>query len=545
MVCEVAARASQIVETIEWTQEDFVDRLATVLRIECKSQPVLILNDMVEQHYRKERIPKLTGMDKKGIILRRLNNIFNEYQFRSFLAPKGGSGKTTSKGPMGDVQDVYLFAAFPETESIRKVFEALRKSYSPVLGIGLLPVESAAMINSLAEKILDIPKKPQNTIWTVFLGQQSSGALRQIVTKNGEFALTRITPIVDTDLNPGAWVKDVAREFQSTMGYLTRFGLTQNDELNLIVIAGEKCHTLLHQAIESYTHLIPMTVEDAAAKLGIRINRQVEQRYADLLHVGWQSKQSKLVMPVRSTALDQLSKPRMIANYGGYTLLLLLAGVTFYSSYNLQSYYKASANLSMAEEQKAQIEQIYQQDIARKEEMGINFKLVKGSLDAEKAIKVSNSWPYPVLKAIYLSLNKDLKITELAVNTTDGPIVGDVTIEPIADLAAAATAGTVDSKSTYTITLSFPKELSGDTSNRMADEFRSRLATILTSYTVTIPKKITDLSYVAAVKNEAGIGGASADTEDLKDYTVDVVIEAGAGGGADPAAAPPAEGAPQ
>jgi hypothetical protein len=552
IIGESSGSSCQMVDTIDWTDEEFVDKLATVLRVDCKGGPVVILNDMVEQHYRKERIPKMSGIDKNSIILRRLNNIFAEYQFRSYLAPQGKKGLKMTAGAEG--QDVYLFAAFPESDSIRKILEGVRRAYVQIIGFCLLPVESAGMINALADKLLEIPKKPNNTIWTVFLGQQSSGSLRQIVTKDGEFALTRITPIVDTDVNPGAWVKDVAREFQATMGYLTRFGLTQNDELNLIVVANEKTHTLLHQNIENYTHLIPLTLEDAAGKLGISVGQQAEQRYADLLHVGWQGKHGKLVMPMRSASLQAIAEPRKYANYASYVLLLLFAGVTMFSSYNLQQFYKSSANLGMAEAQKQEVEVIYNEDIARKEGMGFNFKLVKGALDARKGIENDNSWPYPVLKGIYLALTSDLKLSRLSIRS--GPAEsnpGDASPAP-----EGAPAEGRDGKSVYTVTLAFPKEVSAETNNKKAEEFRAKLSNIIPAYNVAIPKALTDLSYVAAVKNEAGIGGAGADaSEDLQDYLIDVVITKRAGGApppgeegsagatpVDPAAVPAAEGAP-
>ncbi len=512
-------RQAQLVETLDWTKPTLVERLTAILTQECRSQPVIILNDMVEQHYRKERIPRVASMDKKMIVTHRLNMMFADHAYRSFLPPQlaeNGAGKRRSLFASKDEalpQDVYLFAAFPENESIKAVMQAIQRAFVTIIGFGLLPVESAGMINALVKIILPAPVKKAGATWTVFLGQQSSGGLRQIVTKNGEFALTRITPILDTDLNPLAWVKDVAREFQSTLGYLTRFGLSPQDELNVIIIASEKSHEHLHQNLESYTSLIPMTVEAAAAKLNLNIGQQVEQRYADLLHAGWQGRQGRLVMSMHSKILDVLSGPRRLATIAGYALLLAYGGMMFYGAHSILTYYKSKTNLDLAEEQKQQISQIYDRDVARRNAIGIDFKLVRGALDADKDILSKAAWPYSVLRAVAAATDPKLRLMELSLTTnppTDGqlsPTSGNPTKR--------------DRLTRYTLTYEFPKEMSAAEGNKKVVAVRAQIAQLLPDYTVVIPKPVTDLSFLSAVTNERSQAGVGTE---ITNYKIDVVI---------------------
>ncbi len=519
-------RQVQLVETLDWTSPTLVDRLTAILTNECRSQPVIILNDMVEQHYRKERIPRVASMDKKMIVSHRLNMMFADHAYRSFLAPQAGAdgdGKRRSLFAAKEEsvpQDVYLFAAFPENESIKAVMQAIQRAFVSIIGFGLLPVESAGMINALVKRVLPQPAKKTGVTWTVFLGQQSSGGLRQIVTKNGEFALTRITPILDTDLNPTAWVKDVVREFQSTLGYLTRFGLSQQDELNVIVIAGEKSHNLLHQTLENYTNLIPLTLENAADKLGLNIGSQVEQRYADLLHAGWQGRQGKLQMPMRSKVLDTLSGPRRLATVAGYTLLLVYAGMMFYGAHSILTYYKSKTNLDLAEEQKQQITQIYERDLARKNAVGIDFKLVRGALDADKDILGKAALPYTVLRAVAATTDPHVHLINLIL-TTAPPAEGQ-------QLPSNSTSGKLDRLTRYTLTYQFPKEMNADEGNKKVAAIRAQIAQLLPNYTVVIPKPVTDLSFLSAVTNEKEQGEAAAG---ITDYKIDVVITQNGGVG--------------
>lgn len=516
-------RQAQLVETLDWTSATLVDRLTALLSNECRSQPVIILNDMVEQHYRKERIPRVASMDKKMIVSHRLNMMFADHAYRSFLAPQaGGEGDGKRRNLFaakeeGVPQDVFLFAAFPENESIKAVMQAIQRAFVSIIGFGLLPVESAGMINALIKRILPQPAKKAGVSWTVFLGQQSSGGLRQIVTKNGEFALTRITPILDTDLNPSAWVKDVAREFQSTLGYLTRFGLSPNDELNVIIIAGEKSHHLLHQSLENYTNLFPLTLESAAERLGLLIGQQVEQRYADLLHAGWQGRQARLQMPMRARVLDTLSGPRKLATVAGYGLLLAYAAMMFYGAHSILTYYKSKTNLDLAEEQKQQITQIYDRDLARKNSVGIDFKLVRGSLDAEKEILGKAAWPYPVLRAVAAATDPKVKLISLALTTTP----------PAEGQQLPANGGKRDSLTRYTLTYEFPKEMNADEGNKKVAAIRAQLAQSLPAYTVVIPKPVTDLSFLSAVTNEQEQAGVATG---ITDYKVEIVISQSGGG---------------
>ncbi len=206
----------QLVDTIPWETQDFEDAAAELIRKKCRGKSILILNDMVEQHYRKERIPKVSPFDRANIIKRRVSAAFPSYPMRSAI-------KLKERAPDRDGQqggDIYLFAAVPLSESVRKTLDAVQKSYASIAGFCLLPVESASMIHALSKKLA---KRGEGAAtWTIFVGQHQSGGLRQIVTKNGELALTRMTPIVDSDIDQDAWTSDVSNELKGTMSYLSR-----------------------------------------------------------------------------------------------------------------------------------------------------------------------------------------------------------------------------------------------------------------------------------------------------------------------------------
>jgi hypothetical protein len=62
---------------------------------------------MVEQHYRKEKLPKVGVLDKAGVLRRKLAVVFPNHPVRAALAMK------TDKKTAGSY---YLFAGVPVTQ---------------------------------------------------------------------------------------------------------------------------------------------------------------------------------------------------------------------------------------------------------------------------------------------------------------------------------------------------------------------------------------------------------------------------------------------
>ena len=46
----------RLVKSVSWSDPDFETSVLNVLSTEGKGRPVTVLNDMLEQHYRKERV---------------------------------------------------------------------------------------------------------------------------------------------------------------------------------------------------------------------------------------------------------------------------------------------------------------------------------------------------------------------------------------------------------------------------------------------------------------------------------------------------------
>jgi len=86
-VHRVANGSSTYIDSVPWRVGEFENKLTEILA-EVKVTSVLILNDAVEQHYRKEKIVIPTSFDKANIIKRRLNVAFPSYPMRAAIELK-------------------------------------------------------------------------------------------------------------------------------------------------------------------------------------------------------------------------------------------------------------------------------------------------------------------------------------------------------------------------------------------------------------------------------------------------------------------------
>lgn len=511
----------QLIDTIPWETQDFEDAAAELIRKKCRGKSILILNDMVEQHYRKERIPKVSPFDKANIIKRRVSAAFPSYPMRSAI-------KLKERAPARDGQqggEIYLFAAVPLSENIRKTLDAVQKSYASIAGFCLLPVESATMIHTLSKKLA---KRGEGAAtWTIFVGQHQSGGLRQIVTKNGELALTRMTPIVDSDIDQDAWTSDVSSELKGTMSYLSRFGFTPTDGLDVIIVASNAVADKMASKVDFECNLSVLTSAEAANLLGVKIGRQEELRYADPLHVAWTGRKSKLTLPLQAAQLDKISNPGRMATAA--SLVLLVACAWFgYEAYTKGSEWSGNAaQISEINNRLEVLKQEHADEVARKKAAGVDFVLIESSTKVFGKLEKGAMKPLNVFDMIGRSLGPDLHLTSLDVKPVDAvnPIMAADPAEPPQSFVVD-TPGTETPRRQYdvVIRLILPAELDEAKGVQIISDLETRLKANLPNHEVSILKQVADLSYTGNFVGEATSQLREQQGEEKPDYEAQIMI---------------------
>ncbi len=516
-IYSVSFKSTQLIETVPWEAENFEANVAKILAKDCGGKPVMIINDMVEQHYRKERVPKVSVMDRQNVVKRKLNVAFPNYPARAALPLKDKIPKS-EKGPAASI---YIFAAAPNSEAFNKAMTAAKLSYASISGFGLLPVEVADMVKTLSAKLT--PKGEPKPRWTVFIGQHHNGALRQVVTKNGELALTRMTPIVPSDDDPQQWASEVNQEFQATMSYMSRFGFTPQDGLDVIIIANPEVSSVVDDAIEVMGAVHILSASEAAKKLGITLSRQVDQRYADGIHAAWIGRKAKLTLPMQSREMESFSKPRQMAGLATAALVLggMFLGYTAFNEYSALNALYTEADDVRARQ--AQLDVQYQAEVQRKEALGFDVRLVQSSITVYGLMEKEDIKPLKLFKGIGTALGRDLRLDNVTLHRDkDDYFEAQAAAAKIGIIATPPPEGEKNHVYEALLQLTFPSTTDIEKGNKEVDELKARLQKELPDHEVVVQKYLKDTQYV----DELVVDEKKTEAEDLvQDFIVSISIK--------------------
>ena len=496
----LSSKAVKLVESVPWGAENFVQNVSRVIADKCDKKPVLILNDMVEQHYRKEKVIKTKGgmMDKASIVKRKLNSTFPNYPVKAAYQLK----EKVSKAPGQLPSDVYIFAAVPDTEQFNAIMDATKKSLASLSAFCLLPIESSDMVKTLAEKISKNNKSAAK--WSVFVGQHKNGGLRQVVTKNGELALTRMSPIIDTDNDPKKWADQVSQEIRATMSYLSRFGYSSSDGLDLMVVANPQAGDVLNANIDQTDiNFYAMTASEAAKSLNITIGPQEDERYADVLHVAWAGRKTRFILPMKASLVDEVSRPRQAAMVAS---ILLGVGACFFV-YQLSTTYSAYSQLQEDIEQtqrrQAQLNVQYQKEVQKKEELGFDVRLVQSSMAVYTKLEEQSIDLIPFLRSIGNALEQDMRLSSFTMERLEDSenIRNRIVRNVMQGEGASNKIPLFDSvlKMTYPSTTDIQR--GNEEVNALAQRMRERLSE---DYEVKVTKLLKDYEYTEGLIIETG-----------------------------------------
>ncbi len=515
-VYEGGASGAKLIETLVWETPNLEAMLLSVIKRKAGGKSILILNDMVEQHYRKERIPKVGALDKANVIKRRVSAAFPSYPIRAGIKLKE---KVVDKEGEGPSAGLYLFAAVASSDNVRKVISAVKNSYANVSGFCLLPVESAAMVQALSKKITRTAEKTAK--WAVFVGQHQGGGLRQIVTKDGELALTRMTPIVESDADQEVWSSEITNEIKGTMGYLSRFGFDPSEGLDVIIIANNALAEKIASKIDFECNLNVMTAGEAANLIGVKIGRQEQLRFADPLHIAWSGRKSSMVMPLSTPQFEDISMPRNVAMVASL-LLLCGCGYLAYEAYSeFSNIQRNKQDAISAQSQLVVVKQEHEEALRKKSDIGVDYVLVENSTNTYVELERTAMKPLAVIDRIGRSLGADLSIKSMEIRpaqmATSAPKMDPQTGMPIIE-------GPKPQDFEVVLQITLPAELEPDKGVQKINELVSRLESNLPEHRISILKQIADLSYTGNFVGESSTQQNSSEVP-KEDYQAQISIK--------------------
>jgi hypothetical protein len=365
-----------------------------------------------------------------------------------------------------------------------------------------LPIESSDMVKALAEK--SMKREKTKSRWAVMIGQHMGGGLRQVITRDGQLAMTRMTPVTDLESNPEAWVNEVNQEFKATISYLSRFGYSPDDGTEVFVITTPSAGQELQSQIDLPCNFTHYTVNEAAEVLGFKIGPQADQYHADPLHAAWAARKSRFILPMEAMDIKKIYGPRQAAMFAA---LLLFLGAGYFSWQlvgHTQSWLESRDTLSAQKRSQTQVEAQYQVELDRMKALGFDIKLIQSSLKTFKALEADGIHPLPLFQIIGKALGPELRLDKLIV-TRKGPDQLGTHAPP--DPANPQPPLEEKDKSSLeaVLTLSFPPTLNPEDGVKQINDLNRRLmASLPQGYESNVRKQVADLSYTENTAREVG-----------------------------------------
>jgi len=389
--------------SLPWAVPNLEQELIEVLQNKKNvNTPVFILYDALEQQYRKEDIVRTNILDQKKLVKRKLNGLFPNvlaYSYVHLKPPK--SVKVKSK------HNSYLIAALPSTEHMRRLETILKESRVDIAGLAFLPVESSHFAGSFIDKLQKKTKKKEkgavSSRWTLMISHHETGGLRQIFTKDGTLALTRLTPLADNSPENPNWVEELYHEFTGTMGYISRFGFSSADGLDIVIICNDSNKKELQSRDFKGANLHLYTVDEAAEIFGFSISskrKNPNDQYADLLHAGWLARQRKLKMPFKIQWIEKIAVPRQVAKSASGLLAIGMLALCYLAFTTWQQYTQFQNDIVDREGNKRILEQEYEQEAKIFDVLPVRPKTVRTTLELKDKIEENTLYSYSLLEKV-------------------------------------------------------------------------------------------------------------------------------------------------
>lgn len=483
---------------ISWEVPNFDQQLIEALTEQNRNDPVMVLFDGADQTYRKEEnIPKLTFIDRGRYIKRKLDQAFPSYPVRAsaLIKPK-------------DDSPFYLFVALPETDKLDRVSADMLEAGVPIAGFGLLPAESVGLVTALSARLASSTGRQSK--WAVLIGQHETGGLRQVVVRNGNLALTRITPTSEAGVHGPAWADEVMREFRATLTYIARFGYTAEEGLDVIVICGNIEKQFFTDKSLPVTNFQCMTTSEALSAIGSRGISLGETNFGDALHAAWVGRKSRLSLPVNVPSLHKIMVPRMAARVASGLLALMLVGFCFllFSEYN--DYSSIKDDIAGRKRQQELLSQEYEQESKVFDALPVKPDLLRSILNVKTMVDNNSVNVAPILNVLRHNFDADMKLSRLTVTHDVGaglsakPVSGPAGQMPPLSPDEAKDRGSITIHFKYTL----PASIDLEHKVQRAEALVKTLQGAFPGYQVKIASQFGNMSATGKYSGETGRGDA-------------------------------------
>ena len=190
--------------------------------------PAYLLVDLIEEDFRQETVPHLTGANHQALVQRKFDQFYRNTPFRLARLQKRQSE--------GRRDDELLFSALTNPASIAAWLDPLLQHKTPIVGIYSVPHISTPLIKDIDSDHL------------LLLSWEKDAGLRQSYFFNKRLLFSRLTPLG----HDNSFADAIAAESARTQQYLQSLSLTpQGEVLNVYIICHAKDRAQLDAHLSS------------------------------------------------------------------------------------------------------------------------------------------------------------------------------------------------------------------------------------------------------------------------------------------------------
>lgn len=497
---------------IAWEVPSFEQRLTDLLSQGKKSLPVMIIFDGADQTYRKEEnIPKMSFFDRPRFVKRKLELAFPSYPIRASLEIDPRKNK---KMRQSGALPSYLFVALPETDHLDTVSRAILESGASIAGFGLLPLESVSLAAELSTTLFG--KEGAYSRWTVLMSQHETGGLRQVVVKDGNLALTRLTPVAEGGASGAGWVDDVMRELRATLTYISRFGYNPAEGLDVIVIGGDVEKQLFDIKDMPIANFACVSLTSALQAIDAKPSTQERTSFADALHAAWIGRKPSLVLPVSVPSIRDIMAPRLAARAVIAVLVATIIGASIYLFNDYQRYLSQKEEAANKQIRRESMQREYDQEAKVFDTLPMKPDVVARALNIKTTLVKNTFNPAPFLTKLRQALGSDVVLDHLRFQHTPDVVLQENAagaFSPIGPNGVPLDRGNVQINFRFTLPVAMPLEQKV----QRAEAIQRDLAAAFAGYEVVI---LSQFGKVSPTGNfTGGVGsGAPPPAQDANDY---------------------------
>lgn len=215
--------------------------------------PCHLLVDLIEEEFREETLPHVTGADKKSLHSRHAARLFRTTPFRH--------SRVLFREKTGRRDDHVLFSSLTNKDVIEPWLAVIDRHKLPLKGIHSLTVITRHLVDSIHAGSGNV----------LIITQQRGNNLRETFIKDGQVRFSRLAPLLDSDSSTFGVI--VNAEVDKTKRYLNTLKLLGfNEKLAVAVISDAShlpsvqnvCHS--HEQLAYSFH----SIQDVAASLGLQ-----------------------------------------------------------------------------------------------------------------------------------------------------------------------------------------------------------------------------------------------------------------------------------